>query len=192
MENRPVIIDRNIYLGCNGLFRGSITDINIWNRPLTLQEVDVYTKGCDNSSSLQPEVLEWPNLNISFRGKNVKSTSVVRADICTRQKTGENLSEMKILGYKMDFIKANELCHLLGGEMALPAMNGTILYADIFSSLPTHCSGVFWIPILQSNTDPSLWINAHNPSNTEVVADLPWAYGQPNGKATICGSLTIP
>ena len=184
-ENKPVIIDPQLIVGCNGYFRGTFTDINIWNRPLTLQEIDVYTQGCKPSSSLQPSILEWPQLNVSYQGNNVKNTTIPKAQLCPEHGTEESLSELKILGYKMNFYKALNLCYVIGGKMPLPKRNSSLLYEHIISDLPTHCNGQFWIPIVQSEITNSLWVYAHKVDNQQEVSDLPWAYGQPNGKHTV-------
>ena len=128
MGNKPVIIGPELMIGCNGYFRGSITDINIWNRPLTNKEVYVYTKGCENSSSLLPRVFEWPQLNILFRGQNVKNTSTSKTELCPENSLQENLSEIKIFGYKMDFYQALNLCYVIGGKMLLLEKNKSLLY----------------------------------------------------------------
>ena len=186
-DHRSGIIDPELMIGCNGYFRGSITDMNIWNRPLTLKEVDVYTKGCENISSLQPRVFEWPQLNFLFQGKNVKNTSISKAELCPENSleekmTEENLSEMKIFGYKMDFYQALNLCHIFGGKMPLLKRNRSLLYKNIFSDLREHCGGKFWIPIVQSKKNFSLWTNAHIVEKEQEVDNLPWGYGEPNGK----------
>ena len=181
MGNKPVIIDPELMLGCKSSFKGSITDMKIWNRPLTLKEVDVYTQGCENASSPQPKFLEWPQFNISYQGKNVKNISISKAEICREN----SLSKMTVVGHKMDFYKALNLCHEVGGIMQLPKRNGSLLYDNIASILPPHCSGYFWIPIVQSENNFSSWINAHTINIEQEVGDLPWGFGQPNGKATL-------
>ena len=92
---------------------------------------------------------------------------------------------MTVLGQKMDFYKALNLCYEVGGIMQLPKKNGSLLYENIASYLPPHCNGFFWIPIVQSENNISSWINAHIVNIDQEVGDLPWGFGQPNGKPTL-------
>ena len=158
---------------------------------MTPKEVDVFTHGCGYSSALQPKVLEWPQLNIVYQGKNIKNSSISKAVICTEHEIEESQSDMKILDYKMDFYKALNLCYILGGNMPLPKRTGSLIFENILSHLSPYCNGQFWIPIVQSEKTNRIWVNAHNVDNQQEVTDLHWAYGQPNGEPTLLVSAVV-
>ena len=57
-------------IGLVSLFWGQITDFNVWNRPLANKELNQYSFGCQDKFSMQPEILDWSNTNITNPGVN--------------------------------------------------------------------------------------------------------------------------
>ena len=75
--------------GCNlgfGTLIGQMTEINAWDRPLSVQEVDDFIEGCSGnfSQKYNPKAINWSNItsHFSYRGTNTAGAKVAMEDIC--------------------------------------------------------------------------------------------------------------
>ena len=162
-----------------------MTDLFVWNRPLTSPEVEQFMDGCDEgfSSKSKPNIIIWPLINISTFGNNVFLGQLPESEICYQNMDSRQVST-RIMNYPLTFDKARSLCAYLGGTMPLPLNEGDFLtYAgnNLSSLIPDMCNGNFWLPIIQSNK-ASTWVDARLETSSEIqVSCMRWAPGQPNG-----------
>jgi hypothetical protein len=77
-----------------------------------------------------------------------------------------------------------KVCQQLNGEMLLPRDEADLKEAFTIASLQLnkHCRDSFWLPIVRSKQNYTLWVNANNGSKT--IEYLSWSFGQPNGYPT--------
>ncbi len=71
-----------------GTLIGMISDFNFWSRPLTQDEVDQYTSGCnaDFVKKSQPDIVIWAKANVSFRG-NHTAIKTISSDLFCQHET---------------------------------------------------------------------------------------------------------
>jgi hypothetical protein len=188
LENKPINLSNQLLLGGKGCtngygsFRGHLTDLNAWDRPLSPDELTEYNTGCNEDfiSNSNPKAIVWSQLNFTYLGKNTIEEIVSRAEICPLLDSTEK-TNIKILGYKLPFQEAFDLCSNLGGEMPSSTKQNFNDLLNINLTLFTECKKrYFWVPIKKSQTNSSVYVEANNEDNT--VDFMPWGYGQSNGK----------
>ena len=89
---------------------GAITDLNVWSRALTDQEI-----GDWQHCKKDPEgiTLSWDNLQFTVRGLNV--SEIDRNETCREEGTKKFIASDRTIG----FDKTERLCRALGGEIAV-------------------------------------------------------------------------
>ena len=160
--------------------------MNAWNRPLTNLEVQQFTDGCFNEFVAQskPNIIRWPQINNSSIGEHVHFETIPNSAICPHNNEPGQVST-RIMNYRLSFNKSRSLCTRLGGKMPLISNESEFLTfsGNNFSSqIPVECDETFWLPIMQSRSDKTVWLDARNETILESpVSFMPWAAGQPNG-----------
>lgn len=71
----------NIFVG---MYDGWMTNFNAWNRPISLDEINMFMSGCSNKTAL-PDVINWSKLNVSD-DQNVNEFKVDKREICNNEK----------------------------------------------------------------------------------------------------------
>jgi len=75
-----------------GHFTGQITDLNIWNIPLSHSDVESYALKCNRSILEQRKVINWEKLKDYQKGNLTRIVNINRNDSCSMN-TGKK--EMK-------------------------------------------------------------------------------------------------
>ena len=69
-----------------GIFTGRVTDVNMWNWPLTGEQLNEFRHACNNNNSLVkrlvPNLINWQNLTILSLGPAANRTTIRDSDIC--------------------------------------------------------------------------------------------------------------
>jgi len=166
--------------GKKNLFSGKITDLNVWNRSLNLNELKRFAFDCDESlfSSTQPVL--WSQLNFANKSLSFQVFSVKRENLCKIP-----APKTKIFPSKVTFNTAVTFCNQLAGKMPLP-QNITDLKNVVKSSEKSYsnkCELQAWLPIVRSNVNALQWVHSESVFQEVLspVIYLPWAAGQPNG-----------
>ena len=64
---------------------GQITDLNFWNQPLALTEIEEFSSGCNTTNFLEkikPELVSWSKANIT-RGSSTSNYTMKREMFCS-------------------------------------------------------------------------------------------------------------
>ena len=69
-----------------GNFTGKVTDVNMWNWPLTTKQQKEFVNACSNNNSLVerivPNLINWQNLTILALGQTANRTTFGETDLC--------------------------------------------------------------------------------------------------------------
>ncbi len=154
-------------------FVGTITDLNVWNKSLTDNEIQnfVFCKYELNSKL----TYSWATANFSQIGKHNQIVSIPMEDICSHPSP----SKLRWFQTPMNYESAIFIGQYLNGEMYLPSNATSLKYLFTNTNLSTICNASFWVPIVRAKENSSIWVNGYNKS--EEVKYLPWMKGQPNG-----------
>ena len=60
-------VPQSLTIGAYGLLYADLTDLNFWNRGLSLTEAVLYTKDCDGSVNKTNLLIDWNSLLIKAR-----------------------------------------------------------------------------------------------------------------------------
>ena len=111
-------LTKPLSIGLNTSFWGQISDFNIWNRPLSYEEVQQYSFGCHEGFSTQPEILDSSKTSISSSGINFQPYKIKRQLLTcgkgiVHYTFFENTNDI-------DYYRSIEFCNLLKGDMFDP------------------------------------------------------------------------
>ena len=67
-----------------GNFTGQMTDLNIWNIPLSRRDIETFAFKCNQSLLEQRKVINWENLKTFQKGNLTKVVNITRTDACSR------------------------------------------------------------------------------------------------------------
>jgi hypothetical protein len=97
---------------CSGL----VTDFNFWNKPLSVENVQAFMKGCfnDNQNDLPfPEYSDWSNAQITYIGNGTTTFSMPREYLCE-----SSSSNTLIMFFESStFEKSAAFCKRLNGNL---------------------------------------------------------------------------
>jgi hypothetical protein len=119
-------------IGLESSFWGQITDFNIWNRHLSIEEINQYSFGCQEGLLTQPEILDWAQTNITNKGDYSEHIQMQRKLLNCQHNINQSLFQNI---YRMNFLKSTEFCKFLRGDLVDPFKEE--LYCD-----PFH----YWVP----------------------------------------------
>ena len=98
-----------------GNFKGKLSELNIWNRSLSLDDLIGITKSCINPK-LVPDILHWSNIANSMLTGDNNHQSMIK-DLCS-----QGTAEMwhKLIPHFQDHDVAMKTCEVLKGQLASP------------------------------------------------------------------------
>jgi hypothetical protein len=175
--NDPHLWNANKY----NRFSGQLSDINIWSKPISFDNLVLFTKECQSTKALglQPDLLDWSKTII-----NNKSTEFVNIQKTQREdsicSTGHG-DELKLMHYQSSHTEATHLCQAYGGKLIAPTNDSEleVIKEELFNKINIvgHQRDKFkvWTGIIMSPNDS--WVRAYD--NVEAI--FPWVQGQPNG-----------
>jgi hypothetical protein len=127
-------------IGLEAPFLGQITDFNVWNRPLSIEEITQYSFGCQARLLAQPEILDWANTNITSRGFQSNIIQMQR-QLLTCQNSLKQSHDFFQNTLAMSYSKSVEFCKFLRGDLIDPFKEELIWYPDNY-----------WVPIVYPRT----------------------------------------
>lgn len=69
-----------------GNFTGKVTDLNVWNEPLSQEQLLEFGNGCSNKFSLakrlSPNVIDWKTRKVIASGNAVRNSSIFETELC--------------------------------------------------------------------------------------------------------------
>ncbi len=172
----PLQIDLStISLGL-ATFTGQISDLNIWNRSLSHEEIINYSFNCDSDfvEKSNPVILQWSSANITIQGNSAEKAAIPKKNVCQQNYDSNPKTKKGILPRFFRCIFNSKQCKNLNGQMFYPQNEKDIqsLIEGAGSSLVTNeCSGKFWIPFVRSATG---WIHESKRRQDEDHSFTPW------------------
>ncbi len=163
--------------GCS--FTGTITDFNVWSRPLSLEDVAEYTSGCNPYyvEKSKPEIVFWPKLNVTSQGKYVKKISLPYGIVCDLRKKLKRQKFTFLMPRRWSYDYSQRFCTQMNAEMFYPRSEQHLdeLISKLGNFLHNKCTDKFWAPIVRSKSNSSQWIYDRRSNLTEeIVTFLPW------------------
>ena len=160
-------------------FVGIITDLNIWNKPLSLQELH-YFADCntvDISGPNRDMALRWSDVAGVQNQTGVEIIKVDYDEICSNE---PQTQWMELFHFRQTINEVDYLCSLLDGRLIYPNTQEDLDHIKALINKSRHaeaCKRAVWVPIRRSKDDPTKWID----TGSNEVSFLPWAEDQPNG-----------
>jgi hypothetical protein len=160
-------------------FIGKLTDLNVWNGSIFDTEMSDFASCAftDVYSAYASMPFQWSNIRLEIRNNTNMKFNVTLDGTCS-----DVTSAKLILFHKpVTFDQAFGITKQLNGEMYLPANQAelTRAFKIDYAKLKLSCLNSFWLPIVRSPTNETIWLNRSN--ITEQVTYLNWMTGQPNG-----------
>jgi hypothetical protein len=170
LENATFLerLTKPFQIGKDSLFWGQITDFNVWNRPLSKDEITDYLINCDAdfSKTSGPEILAWSNASFKVIGNNTQHFVMPRSLLTCHNNSG-SISPQKSQyfgnGNYLGYLESIQFCQFLKGDLLL--LNNSEMCDDYT---------MYWVPIIKSN-HTSKWQydkRVLNQSEEEVVFPL--------------------
>jgi hypothetical protein len=161
--------------GLNSSFWGQITDFNIWNRPLSKEEIRQYSFGCQEGLSTQPEILDWSTANIASTGINSEYFEMQRQHLTCHYQMNESISFFQN-AIDMNYNKSMTLCNLLKGDLFDPTYTDLNQFDQFYY--------FYWVPIVKSGDyGQSTWKNDTQVGIEKINSNL--SLGQKTDECTI-------
>jgi hypothetical protein len=154
-----------IEMGGGKLSLKYITDFNIWNRPISVQEVEEYSMGL-NFNTLTgvngPEILNWSDANVTYQGYYCKMFIISRALLATQiQISSEEfpINPFFILNHPREktYDKSVHFCKQIRGTLFLPTQSNLKFVRSHYYWDDLN-SDFFWVPFVKSTNGNSKWV----------------------------------
>jgi len=175
-ESGSQYISHDVFkLGGTSTFSGHITDFNVWSRPLSAEEVKKYQHDCkvDVSKILKPDIVSWPNINLTNQTTKNKIIILQRNKICDNQLVNKS-DVILIFPYEATYDAAVKKCKTMNVEM--PPFESDyglykMLYIDKVIKMEPNCREKIWLSALLTNTSVVLKNNTQNltVNSTEII-----------------------
>jgi hypothetical protein len=161
----------NIKLG--SYFTGQISDLNIWSKVLSKEEIEQYSGGCFNDvvAKLRSDVFSWSAANFSFKNNLTFVTMIPIESFCPDKHGTEHT--LLISPYDYNFKR----CQKFNADMFYPRSESQLkLFIESVdrSILTNTCSGRIWVPFVRSSDNNTKWIYDGR-KNLEEVSFEPWS-----------------
>ena len=176
--------------------RGTLTALNIWSKMLTIQEMKLFTKTCQDTGS-KPDLISWNQRNVIKQGSNAKQINLSANDVCSDKHKVEK-SSILIWPHQQIYSEAKKTCELLGGTFPLPKndtelqnfesyfLNNSRFDSNHNDIVKHQCGNEFWLPIKQMPAPDNAFGNhtwmVDLGTSSKLAKYLPWAKLQPNGQ----------
>jgi hypothetical protein len=168
-------VNTSITLGWS-TFSGQISDFNIWSRPLSLKEIQDFSKGCspELTEMSNPQYVSWSRVNITRQGNMTKLSNISKLSFCEKNSKPANFENETII-LNLDFSvydDAKIFCKRMNGNMPFPRNETDLKFIFSFQRDESNlfnksCENNFWLPIIRSSRNKSSWI--HDESGVEVT-----------------------
>jgi hypothetical protein len=154
-----------IEMGGGKLSLKYITDFNIWNRPLSVQEVEEYLRGL-NFNTLTgmngPEILGWSNVNATYQGYYCNKFVISRSLLASQIQISSEEPPIKpffILNNPLSksYDNSKRFCKQIRGTVFLPTQSN-LNFARSYYYWDFLIRDLFWVPIIKSTDSNSKWV----------------------------------
>jgi hypothetical protein len=159
-------------------FFGMISDLNMWNNPLSVQAIQEYAN-CNGYKLYRDRMpIQWSSINVNLTDDSFNQISIAREDFITDLRS---TTVFKLFSTPLNFQQALSFCYNLNGSMVIPGDQDELdsLFLLEEKNFEQNCNGMIWINAVHSTHNSSLWLNGSHTS--EEIKYLPWMIGQPNG-----------
>lgn len=145
-------------------FAAEMTDFNVWNRPLSIIEIEEYSFACNNSSDFvknsKPELVSWYDLNITRQGNETRQIRVPKEKLCKKL---QDFNEKTMIFYPLisSYADAYSVCKYWKGDLPFPINSS---HMEMIASksreqlIKSSCTDRIWVSIVKSKQNNSKWI----------------------------------
>lgn len=154
--------------------QGSITDINLWNKALTANQLSDWTL-CNSEDQEGGDLIHWNNAQ--WNVANMQWYYADMSDICRANQIG-----WKLFPSKVNFTFASSTCQSLKGHLVLPSgSNDEKTLGELVQRRGEICKNETWINLSDEDSEGHFV-----PPNTPHQSDhkdmrYNWMMGEPNG-----------
>ena len=126
----------------NNRFAGQVTNLNFWNRPLSLSEMEEYYSSVNNSSfaeKLIPELVMWSEVNIIEIGNGTSNYSIENEFL-------QKCQDLPVLFVEqLPYDKSFKTCESFNGALLEEGNANECFLKKEKTNLKDGCSNKFWI-----------------------------------------------
>jgi hypothetical protein len=162
----------------------SITDLNIWSRPLFTNDFSMKPNQCSMAffKTNKPEYISWPEAKIIFDGTGIKTTYTTVSEICSDFKTKQVMVYWK---NPSNILDAMDLCLLWNVDF--PKVTSLRNFEQLFNSsrlnLTFYNTEAIWVPAKRATGESNKWIQLTKEiANEEVLLDAKIFENEPKKK----------
>ncbi len=154
-------LESDFEIGNDKSFSGKLTDLNLWSRPLSTDELDLFSTGCNPQfvENSKPDKIIWSTLKITNQNKNPRR--IQKSELCQDSAVLSNEDKVILRSAKpfYDYPNAFKYCLALNGQMPYP-QNKTHLEKLLSNNknAKDHCIDKVWIAITRSSKNASLLV----------------------------------
>lgn len=133
-------------------FVGSVTDLNVWSKPLSLQDMDDFSRGNILLNKTTPDIVHWQTALVLPRFNQCLNVTTIDPKII--EQNNAHFHSVEIFAFEptaevVSFAASQSDCHRINGKVFYP-MNWDQLYwmVKTFGHIldATFCEKTFWIP----------------------------------------------
>jgi hypothetical protein len=165
--------DSTVKLPMNYHSQTSITDLNIWSRPLFSNDFSMKPNECSMNffKTNKPEYISWPEAKIIFDGTGIKTTYTTVSEICLDFKTRQVMVYWK---NPSNIPTAMELCPLWNVDF--PKVTSLQNFEQLFNLSRLNSrfkyEKTIWVPAKRATGESNKWIQITKEiANEEVLID---------------------
>ena len=153
------------------IYSTNITDLNVWNRPLTMNEITQLYTDCNLNflKQIRPEYIYWPDANMKLVRTGIYSTTEDFYSICER--SDRRYSEIFLIPKYNSFDSAKTFCYNLNADF--PRISNLNDFEQLFNLSQNKnvnlCQDV-WVPVRRSINESSRWYQETQHGNNSEVS----------------------
>ena len=159
----------------DNVLNGRISDLNIWDHDMSIEELQTMTSSCDELQK-QPNVFKWSTVSKNqFSFLNDTAVKFVNDEKGMCSSATHN--KLKLIISKLDFEGSRRTCENLNAKLHLPSK---IEYENAFNDAQGNaeyktCLGKLILPLSFDNG------TLKNVYSNQPISHIKWRVGEPNG-----------
>ena len=141
-------------------FKGSITDVQIWDKVLTASEIQKWST-CQYPAG--GNFVDWSKAKFNITG-DIKAEQVAKDQLCKSEETKKIIS----FSHLSEFVESVKFCKIIGGEISVADTWSHKLEMD--QALGQGCPDMYYSGFTKDNNDQ--WVNVNT---QEIKTNLSWS-----------------
>jgi hypothetical protein len=190
MVNTINVYDQNIFINTTELIfpnskvilpmkylsETSITDLNIWSRPLFSNDFSMKPNECSRNffKTNKPEYISWPEAKIIFEGAGIRAGTGIKTTYTTVSEICSDFKTRQVMVYwknPSNILDAMELCSLWNVDF--PKVTSLRNFEQLLNSSRLNSmvynTDTIWVPAKRATGESNKWIQITKEITTEEV-----------------------